>query len=153
MANVSLRRGDTLNIVWSASHQTPLGDREIESHFAFTYDELLLRLRSDSQRPKAKKSGTNGARFSRTVALVYNAVRKGRWATGVKIDRDQVLERMLRQYHKLESYELADITANAKNLLVKLFLQESDIQSHHRQQLHAIVDCLGLLQRSAVGSV
>lgn len=153
MANVSLRRGDTLDIVWSASHQTPLGAREIESHFAFTYDELLLRLRSDRQRQKTKKSGTNGARFSRTVALVYNAVRKGKWATGVNIDRERVLERMLRQYRDLDRYELDDITKNARNLLLKLYLHESSVKKQHQRELRSIVARLGLLQPNAVGSI
>ena len=43
MASVELRPGDTLNIVWTSVQDTPLGVKEVESSFAFSYDDLLAR--------------------------------------------------------------------------------------------------------------
>ena len=76
MANVELRPGDTLNIVWKSVQDTPLGQREIESNFEFSYDELVSRLKGKSSAGKSRKSGTEGARFSRIVALSTNALKK-----------------------------------------------------------------------------
>ena len=64
MASVELRPGDTLNIVWSSVQDTPLGTKEVESSFAFPYEELLTRLRTKGRAGKSRRSGTNGARCS-----------------------------------------------------------------------------------------
>ena len=105
MASVEFRPGDTLNIVWTSTQDTPLGVREVESSFAFTYDELLSKLQSTKSNHKSRRSGTNGARFSRVVALSTNALRKGKWFTGADIDRDDVFRRMISKFRELESIE------------------------------------------------
>ncbi len=116
MANelVELRPGDTLNIVWTSVQDTPLGPKEMESNFQFTYDELLGRLRSKGKNGKSRRSGTDGARFSRIVALAVNAMKKGKWSTGADIDRDEVFDKLIRKFKKLPSKEYANITNNAK---------------------------------------
>src|SRR5689334_17279035 len=113
MASVELRPGDTLNIVWTSVQETPLGVKEVESSFAFTYDELLARLRAKCRAGKSRRSGTNGARFSRIVALATNALRKGKWSTGADIDRDEVFGKLMKRFHELENTEYANITSNA----------------------------------------
>ena len=42
MAAVELRPGDVLNIVWSSVQNTPLGRKEVESSFSYSYEELLV---------------------------------------------------------------------------------------------------------------
>ena len=142
MANVSLRRGDTLNIVWTATHKTPLGRREVESYFVFSYDELMARLQSVNRRGRSKKSGTEGAKFSRVVSLVCNSIRKGRWATGVEIDRDRVFSHMIKQYTMLDKSELRNITDNAKTSLLNLHYTNPQINGKHRRELLSILDDL-----------
>ena len=61
MASVELRPGDTLNIVWSSVQDTPLGSKEVESSFAFNYDELLIKLKAKGKAGRLKRVGTDGA--------------------------------------------------------------------------------------------
>ncbi|MEI8027873.1 MAG: hypothetical protein WCI18_16100 [Pseudomonadota bacterium] len=124
MATVELRPGDTLNIVWTAVQVTPLGLRETESKFAFTYEDLLSKLRSKTTEAKSRKSGTEGARFSRIVALATNALVKGKWSTGADIDRTEVFERLKRKFLKLDQSEFVNITENAKNSLKEIFYSD-----------------------------
>src|SRR5476651_1280999 len=112
MASVELRPGDTLNIVWTSVQDTPLGVKEVESSFAFEYDELLTRLRAKGRAGKSRRSGTNGARFSRIVALATNALRKGKWSTGADIDRDEVFFKLITRFKELDAVEYANITVN-----------------------------------------
>src|SRR5512141_2339856 len=94
MALVELRPGDTLNIVWSSIQDTPLGVKEVESCFAFSYEDIILRLRSKGKAVKSRRSGSEGARFSRIVALASNALIKGKWSTGAEINRSDVFRRL-----------------------------------------------------------
>ena len=121
MASVELRPGDTLNIVWSSVQETPLGVQEVESKFAYSYDELLTKLKAKGRAGKSRRSGTNGARFSRIVALATNALRKGKWSTGADIDREEVFTKLMNRFNELEDVEYANITQNAKASLVALF--------------------------------
>ncbi len=124
MATVELRPGDTLNIVWTAVQVTPLGLKETESKFAFTYEDLLSKLKSKTTESKSRKSGTEGARFSRIVALATNALVKGKWSTGADIDRTEVFDRLKRKFLKLDQAEFINITENAKNSLKEIFYSD-----------------------------
>ena len=144
MATVSFRPGDTLNIVWSALHQTPLGAQEIESSFSFSYSELLERLRAGSD-GRSRRSGTEGARFSRVVALATNAIHKGCWSTGASIDRSQVFSRMMAQYKELDQREHANITINARRSLVRLHRNSnSSLNNRQRRDLKDMLDTIGI---------
>lgn len=142
MATVSIRPGDTLNIVWSALHQTPLGAQEIESSFSFSYNELLARLRAGSN-GRSRRSGTQGARFSRVVALAANAIYKGRWSTGANIDRERVFSRMLEHYKELDKREHANITPNARRSLLRLYKNSGNLlNNRQRRELKEVLDTL-----------
>ena len=103
MASVELRPGDTLNIVWTSVQETPLGVKEVESSFAFTYDELLTRLRAKGRAGKSRRSGSEGARFSRVIALSTNAIQKGKWSTGADIDKNLVFDKLIQQFETLKA--------------------------------------------------
>ena len=142
MATVSLRPGDTLNIVWSALHQTPLGTQEIESSFSFSYNELLSRLQSDGD-GRSRRSGSEGARFSRIVGLATNAIQKGLWSTGARIDRNQVFKRMLASYKELDQREHANITTNARRSLWRLYRNGGSVLDvQQRRHLKEILDAI-----------
>ena len=139
MANVELRPGDTLNIIWSSVQDTPLGLREVESNFAFTYDELLTKLRAKGRAGKSRRSGTDGARFSRVVALATNAMRKGKWSTGADIDREEVFGRMMNRFKDLKDNEFTNITSNARDSLVELF-DSKLLKPQQKKDLKDILD-------------
>jgi hypothetical protein len=139
MANVELRPGDTLNIIWSSVQDTPLGLREVESNFAFTYDELLTKLRAKGRAGKSRRSGTDGARFSRVVALATNAMRKGKWSTGADIDRDEVFGRMMNRFKDLKDNEFTNITSNARDSLTELF-DSKLLKPQQKKELKDILD-------------
>ena len=144
MATVSFRPGDTLNVVWSALHQTPLGSQEIESSFSFSYSELLERLRSGSD-GRSRRSSTEGARFSRIVALATHAIQKGHWSTGASIDRSQVFSRMMAQYKELDKREYANITANARRSLQRLYRVSGErLNNRQRRDLKDMLDTIGM---------
>jgi hypothetical protein len=144
MASVELRPGDTLNIVWTSVQDTPLGTKEVESSFAFSYEELLARLKAKGRTGKSRRSGTDGARFSRIVALSTNALRKGKWSTGADIDRDEVFEKLVAKFNELARAEYANITPNAKEALVTLFKQSKYLRPEQKKQLKEIVDAIGI---------
>lgn len=139
MANVELRPGDTLNIIWSSVQDTPLGLREVESNFAFTYDELLTKLRAKGRAGKSRRSGTDGARFSRVVALATNAMRKGKWSTGADIDREEVFGRMMNRFKDLKDGEFTNITSNARDSLIELF-DSKLLKPQQKKELKDILD-------------
>ena len=145
MASVDLRPGDTLNIIWSSVQETPLGVQEVESKFAYTYEELLTRLRAKGRAGKSRRSGTNGARFSRIVALATNALRKGKWSTGADIDRDEVFDKLMKRFHELEPTEYANITGNAKQSLLALHESKTNIlKPGQKKELRSAVEAIGL---------
>ncbi|SMF13557.1 hypothetical protein [Pseudobacteriovorax antillogorgiicola] len=143
MASVELRPGDTLNIVWTSVQDTPLGVKEVESSFAFSYDELLTRLKSKGRAGKSRRSGTNGARFSRIVALSTNALRKGKWSTGADIDRGEVFTKLMEKFHELDEDEYKNITSNARNSILSLYEQSSFLNTEQKQELGSIVNAVG----------
>ena len=144
MASVELRPGDTLNIVWTSVQDTPLGTKEVESSFAFSYEELLARLKAKGRAGKSRRSGTDGARFSRIVALSTNALRKGKWSTGADIDRDEVFEKLVLKFRELDASEYSNITANAKDALLALYRTGKYLKPDQRKQLKELVDAVGL---------
>lgn len=144
MASVELRPGDTLNIVWTSVQDTPLGLKEVESSFAFSYDELLTRLRAKGRAGKSRRSGTNGARFSRVVALATNAMRKGKWSTGADIDRDEVFAKLMIKFNELDGSEYANITSNAKEALVNLYKTNKNLKANQKKDLKTAIDKVGL---------
>jgi hypothetical protein len=144
MATVELRPGDTLNIVWTSVQDTPLGVKEVESSFAFSYDDLLVRLRAKGRAGKSRRSGTDGARFSRIVALATNALKKGKWSTGADIDRDEVFGKLVAKFGELDSSEYMNITGNARSSLQNLYGTKNILKGNQRKDLKDIVDALGL---------
>lgn len=144
MASVELRPGDTLNIVWTSVQDTPLGVKEVESSFAFSYDELLTRLKAKGRAGKSRRSGTNGARFSRIVALATNALRKGKWSTGADIDRDEVFSKLMSKFNELDDNEYANITSNAKESLVTLYKNGKYLKPEQIQELEDAIEAIGL---------
>lgn len=143
MSSVELRPGDTLNIVWSSVQETPLGKKEVESSFAFSYDELLTRLKAKGRAGKSRRSGTDGARFSRIVALATNALRKGKWSTGADIDRNEVFDKLMIRFKKLEDKEYANITLNARKALVDLFETSTHLSGQQKIELNKILNAAG----------
>lgn len=147
MSSVELRPGDTLNIVWSSVQETPLGKKEVESSFAFSYDELLTRLKAKGRAGKSRRSGTDGARFSRIVALATNALRKGKWSTGADIDRNEVFDKLMTRFKKLEDKEFKNITMNARKALVALFETSTHLDATQKKELQKILDTAGFTKQ------
>lgn len=144
MASVELRAGDTLNIVWTSVQDTPLGVKEVESSFAFSYEELLTRLKTKGRLNKSRRSGSDGARFSRIVALSSNALRKGKWSTGADIDRSEVFAKLIGKFNDLDSSEYVNITSNAKKSISTLYEANQYLDESQRQQLSAMAQSIGL---------
>ena len=144
MASVELRPGDTLNIIWSSVQDTPLGVKEVESKFAYSYDELLTRLKAKGRAGKSRRSGTSGARFSRVVALAANAMRKGKWSTGADIDRDEVFTKLMSRFAELDAGEYGNITGNAKQSLVALYQSKAILKGNQRKDLKDAIEAIGL---------
>ncbi|MBP6218196.1 MAG: hypothetical protein KA436_06395 [Oligoflexales bacterium] len=142
MASVELRPGDTLHIVWSSVQETPLGRTEVESSFAFSYDELLARLRAKGKMGKSKRSSTSGAHFSRVVALSSHALKKGRWSTGAPIDRTKVFNSMMERFKKLDSSEHKYITENAHKALSEIYGSKAILKPNQKQDLKAVLEIL-----------
>ena len=144
MASVELRPGDTLNIIWSSVQDTPLGVKEVESKFAYSYDELLTRLKAKGRAGKSRRSGTSGARFSRVVALAANAMRKGKWSTGADIDRDEVFTKLMSRFAELDATEYGNITGNAKQSLIALYQSKAILKGNQRKDLKDAIEAIGL---------
>ena len=144
MASVELRPGDILHIVWSSVQDTPLGTKEVESSFAFSYDELLTRLRTKGKMGKSRRSGTNGARFSRMVALATHALKKGKWSTGADIDRADVFTKLMKRFHELDPSEYQFITENAKNALLDIFQSKAILKTSQKNELKQAIVAIGL---------
>ena len=105
--------------------------------------ELLAKLRAKGRTGKSRRSGTEGARFSRVVALATNAMRKGKWSTGADIDRDEVFERMMSRFRMLQDKEFMNITGNARESLVDL-CNSKTIKPTQRKELKDILDRAGI---------
>jgi hypothetical protein len=144
MASVELRPGDTLNIVWTSVQDTPLGVKEVESSFAFSYEELLVRLKTKGRIGKSRRSGTSGARFSRIVALSTNALRKGKWSTGADIDRCEVFTKLIDKFNELDAAEYSNITTNAKDSIVNLYRTSKFLNEEQMGRLKTMADSIGL---------
>jgi hypothetical protein len=144
MASVELRPGDTLNIVWTSVQDTPLGAKQVESSFTFSYEELLGRLRAKGRAGRSRRSGTDGARFSRIVALSTNALRKGKWSTGAEIDRDEVFAKLLAKFQDLEAGEYRNITPNARQALIALEKIGKYLKAEQKKSLKEIIDAIGI---------
>ena len=143
MANVELRPGDTLEIIWTSLQETPLGSKEVESSFAFSYEELLSKLKSKGRAGKSRRVGSDGARFSRVFALATNALRKGKWSTGADIDREEVFTKLVARFKKLEVEEYGNITGNAKQSLLHLYQGDSVLNPDQLAIVKKIVDAVG----------
>ena len=136
MAAVNLRPGDTLNILWSSVQHTPFGMQRVESSFSFSYDDLVVRLRKRLNGEKVSRVGTEGARFSRIVALSTNAINKGKWSTGAAIDRNEVCDRLIKKFHQLDPREYENLTPNAI-LALQSLLDNSALRHSQREDLKA----------------
>ena len=144
MASVELRPGDTLNIVWTSLQNTPFGMKEVESNFAFTYDELLLKLKTNGREGKSRRSRTNGARFSRIVGLSTKALEKGKWSTGATIDRDEVFAKLIGKFNELEPAEYSNITLNARSSIQDLYVNSKFLKDDQKRKLKSMVDAVTL---------
>lgn len=146
MASVELRPGDTLNILWTSVQNTPLGVKEVESSFAFSYDDLLTRLKAKGKAGKSRRSGTDGARFSRVVALATNALKKGKWSTGADIDKEEVFQKLMNRFDKLEETEYQNITGNAKTSLLNLYNNKDSLNADQSKTLENMVRAIGIIK-------
>jgi len=144
MALVELRPGDTLNIVWASIQDTPLGIKEVESSFAFSYEDIVFRLRSKGKAAKSRRSGSEGARFSRIVALASNALIKGKWSTGADIDRSDVFRKLSLRFRELNPCEYANITKNAKEALLEIYNSEGILNMSEKVELREFLKTLRL---------
>ena len=144
MASVELRPGDTLNIVWSSVQNTPLGCSEVESSFAFSYEELLTKLRAKGRLGKSKKSGTVGARFSRFVSLSTNALKKGKWATGAHINRDIVFNKLIEKLQSLDASEYRNVTTNARLSLASILDNHEALKKSQQDRLKVALKKLNI---------
>ena len=143
MASVDLRPGDTLNIVWSSVQDTPLGRREVESNFSFSYEELLMRLKTKVKGEHSKQSNTEGAKFSRLVALALNALKKGKWSTGTDIDKRLVFDKFFERFQALEEFEYKNLTERSK-VALKDFYKESILDDDQQKKLKTMIEALGI---------
>jgi hypothetical protein len=116
----------------------------VESKFAYSYDELLTRLKAKGRAGKSRRSGTSGARFSRIVALATNALRKGKWSTGADIDRDEVFAKLMKRFGELDATEYNNITGNAKESLVVLYNSKNILKANQKKDLKDAIDACGL---------
>ena len=144
MAAVEFRPGDMLNIVCTMVHETPLGAKAVESNFELSYEDLLRRLGARSG--KARKSGTQGARFSRMVALSVHALRKGTWATGASIDRRNVFANMVAYFRALTPQDYGDVTKVAKGSLLHLHETSTILKPKQREELVDILRAFDLMK-------
>ena len=143
MATVELRPGDVLNIVWSSVQNTPLGRKEVESSFSYEYDDLLVQLKARGRRGVGRRnSGTEGARFSRLVALTVNAIKKGTWSTGARIDRDVVYGKMIKRFGELDSSEYVNITPNAKKSITYLIQKKTALRTAQKRELNTMLETI-----------
>lgn len=149
MPSVELRPGDTLNIIWSAVQDTPLGVQEVESKFAYTYEDLLTRLKEKGKAGKSRRSGTCGAKFSRVVALSTNALKKGKWSTGADIDREVVFAKLMLKFAELDPSEYPNITRNANESLQQLFTATDILSKSQKRELQSALDSMGILEKAA----
>ena len=141
MATVELRPGDVLNIVWTSIQNTPLGRKEVESSFAYPYEALLDQLRAKGG-DRSRRSGTEGARFSRVVALSTGAINKGIWSTGADIDRDVVFTRLMKRFSSLDASEYPNITKNARESLTQLAQRKSLLKNSQRKELNSVLGAI-----------
>lgn len=144
MASVELRPGDTLNIIWTSEQETPFGVKLVESSFAFSYDEVLTKLRTKGRAGKSRKSGNDGARFSRLIALSTNALKKGKWSTGADIERDEVFSKLMKKFSQLDSKEYVNITSNAKEALEQMYKNGKFLKPEQKKELKDMLNLIGI---------
>ena len=143
MASVDLRPGDTLNIVWSSVQDTPLGRREVESNFSFSYEELLMKLKSKVKGEHSKQSNTEGAKFSRLVALAINALKKGKWSTGTDIDKRLVFDKFYERFSSLKDVEYKNLTEKSR-IALKDFYKSNLLDKDQQAKLKSMIQALGI---------
>jgi len=136
MSTVNLKQGDTLNIIWTSKQDTPFGVKEVESSFAFTYEDLLLKLR----KRKSKKSRVKGKYFSRLVSLSCYAMIKGRWSSGSIINRNRVLNNLTIRFNELDKTDYKDITKMATNKLYGMLTLTKVLTEEQREMIQFIVN-------------
>jgi hypothetical protein len=140
MANVEIRPGDTLSIVWSSVQKTPFGSTPVESSFAFSYEDILGKLQAKGRSGRTRKLPTEGVRLSRVVALSLKALKTGKWATGSEIDKDEVFDRLVSQMNDLHELERKNITPNAKRALLELYKSKTLLKANQKNQLKDVLE-------------
>ena len=139
MATIDLRPGDTVNIIWKSVQETPMGLKEIDSVFPFTYEELIKNLGYQRKAGRSKRSSTSGARFSRMVALSANALKKGQWSNGGDIDRSVVFQSLMKRFDELDSREYQNMTGRAKRTISELVQHKEILSPAQRTQLEQML--------------
>lgn len=143
MASIEFRPGDTLSIIWKSVQSTPFGKQEVESSFVFSYDELLSKLKAKGKISKSRRSGSQGALFSRIIALSVNALKKGKWSTGSDIDPEIVFDKFKERFKDLSTSEYTNITDNAKKSLIDLFQSKNVLTKTQKKDLKEILRKIG----------
>lgn len=127
MALVTVSPGDMINFTYTG--QSPFNTGEVTLVHSISYEDLRNKLLVKSKH-KSRKSGTKGAKFSRVVALSFNAIKKGKWSTGKDIDRDKVFSNLMKTIDELPSSEFQNITKKAKGYLRDLYHNKEGNLSH-----------------------
>ena len=84
MAAVELRPGDVLNVVWSSVQNTPLGRKEVESSFSYSYDELLIQLKTKGRRGRAAQQWHGGGTLQSSGGVDGQCYQEGHVVNGSK---------------------------------------------------------------------
>lgn len=134
MACVQLRNGDTLKVYCFNTQNTPFGLHNIEFNFQLDYEEILTKL-SIKKSPKPK---TQGAQTSKVIGLLITALYRGKWSTGKKIDREEILKKLMDCLYSLNVIDYANITKKAKASLQELYMT-GKLTCHQKKELREAI--------------
>lgn len=142
MAEKWLEPGDTLKIRWRSTKDTPAGQKPVELHFDYSYDDII-ELLTNTKQLKIKLSELEGARFSKHVGLALSALVKGVWSSGSAIDRGKVLANLSHHFHKLQPEDYLFISQKAKESLRDITRLDHTARLGHKDAFEQIVTLLG----------
>lgn len=119
LAEKWLHPGDTLKIRWTSTKDTPAGEHPVELSFDYSYDDII-ELLANSKQLKIRLAEREGARFSKHVGLSLSALIKGVWSSGSAIDRESVLDNLVRHFDRLTDDDTLFISQKAKDSLKEI---------------------------------
>jgi len=139
---VTLRKGDILSLEAPVDSPvvTELGE-VTDIFFNFTYDELVDKLKTKTN--KTRKAKTEGARFSRLIALYSRATLTGKWSSGATIDTYKAGSMLAYMLDTIPEEEYVNITDKA------LLNLESVYRSHYTSFLLADKEAIIIFWKSA----